>query len=165
MKIRFLMIPLFALSAGAALAQPPDPKLALAHDVIQAMQLEKTFDRMTGQIQQMAAQMVPNDGTPEQQARLKVVQAKALALAMQSVKDMLPKMEAIYAQVFTADELGAIKAFYTSPAGIAMVGKQPEVMAKMTPLIIQMQRDLMPKIQAIAAEATDESPSAPPSGN
>ncbi len=150
MRYRFLP-PLFLLAASLAAAQT-DPKVALAHEVIQAMHADKVFDGMSAQIQQMMTQMLPSADTPEEQAHVKAVEGKVMALTMDAVKKMLGHMDQIYAEVYTVDELKAMKAFYTSPMGEAAVDKQPQVMRKMTPLVIQMQRELMPKIRAIVEQ-------------
>jgi uncharacterized protein len=151
MKFRALL-PLFVLTSGLATAQT-DPKLALAHQVIQAMHADRMVDRMQAQIEQMLGQMAPTAGaSADDQARFKAVQSKVKALAMSESKGILDQMDRIYAEVYTEPELKAMEAFYTSPEGVAMVDKQPLVMQKLTPTILQMQRDLIPKIRAIVEQ-------------
>jgi hypothetical protein len=72
---------------------------------------------------------------------------------MGMVKDMVGKMDTVYADVYTLPELNAMKAFFMSPEGRSMNAQQPQVMAKMMPLMQEMQSELMPKIQKIVGEA------------
>lgn len=161
-KILFLLA--FALAAGAR-AQTPAPapapeaaKLALAREVIVAMQANKLIDRMTDQMKQMAAQMAgfSADLPPEKRARAEATQGKIMALGMEMTKALIAKMDTIYADVFTEAELKALKAFYSSPEGTSAQLKQAEVAQRMMPLVQELQRGLMPKVQQIIAEAQAE---------
>lgn len=133
-----------------------DVKLTLAREVIQAMHADKMFDSMSAQMQQMAALSVPAVGTPEQQAHAKQIQAKIMALSLESAKATLSKMDSIYADVYSEAELKAMKAFFTSPEGQSMLQKQPQIMQRMMPLIQEMQRDLRPKIMQLIQEEKTE---------
>ncbi len=150
-----------ALSATAQNAPAPAPdaaKLALAREVITAMQADKLIDRMTGQMKQMAAQMsgYAPDMPADKRARAEATQSKIMDLSMEMSKTLLSKMDTIYADVFTEPELKAMKAFYSSPEGASAQLKQAEVAQRMMPLVQELQRGLMPKIQQIMAEAQAE---------
>lgn len=154
MKTKSLLVALLALSSSA-FAQTDPAKLAVAREVITAMQVDKMFDGMAAQMKQMAGQMsaLPPGATDEQRKSSEALQAKIMELSMGMVKEMVTKMDAIYADVYTLPELNAMKAFFTSPEGRSMNAKQPQVMAKMMPLMQEMQRDLMPKIQKVVEDA------------
>ena len=154
MKIHKLVLALLAL-APAAFAQTDPAKLAVAREVITAMQVDKMFDGMIAQMKQMSAQMavLPPDATETQRQAAAAMQDKVMELSMGMVKDMVGKMDVIYADVYTLPELNAMKAFFMSPEGRSMNAKQPQVMAKMMPLMQEMQSELMPKIQKIVGEA------------
>lgn len=161
-KILFLLA--FAVAAGAR-AQTPAPtpapdaaKLALAREVIAAMQADKLIDRMTGQMKQMATQMAGASAnlSPEKRARAEALQGKIMALSVDMTKSLLTKMDTIYADVFTDAELKAMKAFYTSPEGASAQLKQAEIAKRLMPAVQEMQRGLMPKIQQIIADAQAE---------
>ncbi len=70
-------------------------------------------------------------------------------LSMASAKDLLLMMDVVYADVYSEEELLAMKSFFGSPAGQSMLAKQPQVMAKLMPLMQEMQRDLLPKIKQL----------------
>lgn len=165
MKKLPVLLALLALAVGlrAQTPTPPAPapdaaKLALAREVITAMQADKLIDRMTGQMKQMASQMsgLSPDMPPEQRARAEATQGKIMELSMEMSKTLLSKMDTIYADVFTEPELKAMKAFYSSPEGASAQLKQADVAKRMMPLVQELQRGLMPKIQQIMAEAQAE---------
>jgi hypothetical protein len=53
-----------------------------------------------------------------------------LARTLKDRRKVVEKMAAAYAQVFTAEELKAITAFYRTPAGKKLVEKTPELVQK-----------------------------------
>lgn len=161
MKTFALLTAWFALTAGlfAQASTPPSPaKLALARDVIAALQADKMIDGMLAQMKQMAGQSsaIPADATPEQRAKAEKLQTDILELSMNSAKKMITQMDQLYAEVYSDAELNAMKAFFTSAEGRSMMAKQPQVMQRMMPLMQQMQQELMPQIQALTAAATSE---------
>lgn len=164
-----LAVSCVAGSAMAQDAQKPTPapdaqKLALANDVIKAMQADKMFDAMAGQIKQMVAQQtsmyLPPDATPEQKAKIEKVQGQAVDLGVEAAKGMIAKLGDLYAEVYSAEELKAIKAFFISPEGQSMQAKMPQIMEKMRPMVQQMQSEMMPKIRALVEQAKP-APAAP----
>lgn len=167
MKTLRLMFALLACAGGAFAQESDAAKRALAREVIAASQVDKMLDAMTAQMKQMATQMLPlpADVTPEKRQQAEKFFGKVMDVSMASAKEMLTKVDGIYATVYTEAELKAMLAFYKSPEGQAMIAKQPQVMQQMMPLIQQMQRDLLPKLQQMAMEAKAEieaTPAAPP---
>ncbi len=152
-NIRCLPV-LLALATGAFAQENNAARQTLAHEVIAAMHADKMFDGMGAQMKQMAAQMsgnaLPADATPEQRKLLEDFQGKVMDLSMQSAKDMIGQMDQTYAQVYSEAELKAMKAFFVSPEGQSMLAKQPQIMQHLMPLIQAMQRDIGPKIEALA---------------
>lgn len=148
-----------AAPAPAATAPAVDPaKLALAREVISAMQADKMLDRMTAQLKQMAMQMAAQqpDTSPAKRAKAEAFQGKIMDLTMEAAKGMIAKMDALYAEIYSEAELKAIKAFFTSSEGQSMLAKQPQVMQRVMPLAQAMQAELMPKIQQLVQQAQAE---------
>jgi uncharacterized protein len=154
MKITRLLFVLLTMAPGA-FAQENPAKLALAREAIAAMQVDKMFDGIAAQMKQMAAQMavLPPDATPEQRKKAEELQGKIMDISMGAAKGMIAKMDQIYADVYSEAELKAMRSFFTSPEGQSMLAKQPQVMARIMPLVQEMQRDLMPKIKQLGEEA------------
>ncbi len=167
MKITRLLLVLLVLTTGA-FAQENPAKLTLAREVIAAMHADKMFDGMAAQMKQMATQMaaLPADATPEQRKKTEELQGKIMDLSMDAAKGMIAKMDQIYADVYSEAELNAMKGFFNSAEGQSMLAKQPQIMGHIMPLIQEMQRDLMPKIQQLveaskAEGAKTKAPEAP----
>jgi hypothetical protein len=151
-------IPAAPVQAKADTA-PVDPaKLALAREVISVMHVDRMFDGMTAQMRQMAAQMTPPMAnlTAEQKARFTEFQDKVMTLSMEAAKGLLGKMDQIYADVYSEQELKTMKAFFSSSEGQSMLTKQPQVLAHLRPFIQEMQQDLMPKVQQLAKQLKED---------
>lgn len=151
-KIPFLLA-LLALALGAR-AEDNAAKLALAREAIAAMHADKMFDGMAAQMKQMASYYAQADATATPEARQKAeeLQNKIMDLSMNEAKALVAKMDAIYASVYSEAELKAMVAFFKSTEGQSMMAKQPQVMAQMMPLVQEMQKNLMPKIQHLVEE-------------
>jgi hypothetical protein len=156
MKKTSLFLALLAL-ATSAFAEDANPKLALAREVIAALQADKMIDGMLAQLKQIAGQTaaIPADATPEQRAKAEKLQSEVLELSMAAAKKMIGQMDQLYAEVYSEAELRAMKAFFSSDEGRSMIAKQPQVMKRMMPMMQQMQQELMPQVQALAAAAKE----------
>lgn len=159
MKITRLLLVLAAFATGAFASESPAPadpaKVALAREVIAVMKADKMFDAMAAQMKQMANSMTtpPANATPEQLKKSAALQDKIMDLSMTAAKGMITKMDQVYAEVYTEDELRAMKTFFSSPEGQSMLAKQPQIMAHVMPLVQDMQRTLIPKIQQLVEES------------
>lgn len=164
MKITTLVLLCLALIARLGAAEPvptaqtaPAPaQLELAREVIKATQFDRMFDQMGAQMQKIAAQQL-NVSSPEATAAQKEaagkVMSEVMTISMEAAKQMLAKVDTIYAEVYSEAELKAMLAFFASPEGQSMLQKQPQIMQHMMPLIQEMQKEIGPKIQAIVQKA------------
>ena len=157
MKKTALLLALVVFTTGA-LAQDNAAKLALAREVISALQADKMIDGMLAQMKQRAAAQsaVAADATPEQKAKAEKLQADIMELSMNAAKKMISQMDQLYADVYSEADLKAMKAFFTSPEGQSMINKQPQLMQRMMPLVEKMQQELMPQIQTLTQAAKAE---------
>ena len=152
-----VLAPLLMADGPADTSQPAN--IALAQQVIKAMHADRMFDQMSAPMQQMAAQSINQNSanlTPQQQALAQKMSSQIMALSMDAAKNLITKLDVIYAQVYSEAELKAMKAFFESPEGMSMLQKQPQIMQKLMPYVQTMQRDLGPKIQAIIQDARAE---------
>ena len=154
MKKLLLLLTLLALAMNARAQEINPAKQALAREAIAAMQVDKMLDNMAGQIKQMAAQraQLPATATPEQRKLFDDFMGRVTDLAMVEVRAMIGRLDAIYADVYTEEELKAIIGFFTTPVGKSMLAKQPQVMTRLMPLMQEMQQGMMPKLQKLAQE-------------
>jgi hypothetical protein len=152
-----------SLSADEPAPTPDPAQVALARQVIKSMHADRMFDQISAQMQRMAAQSLNLNTanlTDEQKASAAKVSSQIMALSMDEARGLIDKMDVIYAEVYTTAELKAMEAFFESPEGASMLQKQPLIMQKLMPNVTSMQRDLMPKIQKIIADARAEQSSA-----
>ncbi len=161
---KILLLLAFAFITGVR-AQTPAPapapdaaKLALARETIKAMQADKMIDGMSANLSRIINQIAaaPANASPEQRAKAEVLSKRLMELSLESVKDMVTKMDAVYAEIYTEAELKAVYAFFVSAEGQSMIAKQPLVMQRVMPLVQSMQRELLPKIQKLVEEAKAE---------
>jgi hypothetical protein len=83
---------------------------------------------------------------------------------METAKGMITNMDQIYADVYSEQELQAMKP--SSPRRRqSMLAKQPKVMEHIMPLVQEMQRDLAPKIQGLLEESAPLRPPPPRVGS
>jgi hypothetical protein len=156
MKRLFAILLLSSISLhaadNAAPAAPNTTSLKLAREVIEATQTSKMLDGMSTQLQQMLSQQLTNlaANLPEaERANLQAAQKEMVEFVIEQSKQLVSKMDVIYAEVFTEKELTAIKTFYQSPEGRALVEKQPTVMQLMMPSIVEMQKGINAKMEEI----------------
>ena len=166
-----LLLPLILLiGAAPGFAEDNAAKLALAREAISAMQADRMFDNMSGMLKQIATQQaqLPASATPAQRQKFEAYMAKVMDLAMSEAKAMVSKMDVTYADIYSETELKAMIAFFKSPEGESMMAKQPQVMARIMPLMQEMQQSMGPKMQALVEEfkndmqATEAAPATPP---
>jgi hypothetical protein len=113
------------LGAGSALAEDPSPEhTKAARATIAAVGATVNFDTIlptiAGQIKQQLIQATPN----YEPVITDIVDAEAIKIAAR--RSALEQEAAkVYAQTFTIEELNAITAFYTSPAGKKLLENGP----------------------------------------
>ena len=143
---------------GAAATAATKASLADAQAVIDQMQFEKMIEKsmegqkkmMEGMAKQMAARAggkVSAEDISEHQKRVMDVMIEAMNPAQ-----MKQDMAKIYSEMFSKEELASIGAFNSTPAGKAMIEKQPDVQAKLQELMMPRIMGVMPKIQQMGME-------------
>lgn len=145
-----LFIPLVALTASA---QTPSKKEALAGQLLNELNLQKTMDAAFDAMPKMMQQQMTASQkmTPEQQEAFN----KQMQTSMQTVKKELswdtikPIFIKIYSDNFDEGELQGLIDFYKTPVGQAWIQKQPQVQAA----TMQAMGQIMPKIQAAMMKA------------
>jgi hypothetical protein len=144
---------------GAAEAAHGTPAtVADAAAVIDRMHFEEMIAKtmegqkkaMAGMSQKMAKQMGGDiDPKDFEEHQSKVMDAMLEAM---NIPQMKKDITEIYAQTFSKEELTALGDFYTTPAGQAMVDKQPVVQEKLQALMMPRIMSAMPKIQQLNVE-------------
>lgn len=159
-KIIVLLLALsFSLSAVAQDATPPsESSIRTLLDLTNSRKLvEGSYGRIDQMMQStMQLELKGDKPTPAQQAVIDDLRGKLVALLTEQMSwdKFEPKIIDIYQKTFSQNEIDGMIAFYSSPAGQAVVAKLPLVQQN-TMLLMQSQiRDLMPKVIALTQEAS-----------
>ncbi|MGA2598112.1 MAG: DUF2059 domain-containing protein [Bryobacteraceae bacterium] len=132
-------------------------RLIKAELLLTAMHVEQQQKEMMDQMSQMVIgqvkQQMEKQGpvSDAEMAKMEDRQKRLFALVAEktSWRNMKPVFIKAYADTFTETELDGIIAFYATPAGRAMVAKQPALNTKIMGSVQAQMQDLMPKIEAI----------------
>jgi hypothetical protein len=156
-----LTLSLADASVASAAAGADRATVADADALLQKMRFE---EMITKSIEAQQSAMAKNMGkmmggaSPEDQAKFAEFQGKIMKVMFDEMD--LPGMRGdlakLYADTFTATELKAQADFYSTPAGQAMVDKQPVLQERMTELMMPRMMKAMPKIQAMSMEFAKE---------
>jgi len=147
-----------ATIATADTAKGTPATIADAAAVINRLRFEEMIEKtmegqkkaMAGMSQKMAKQMGANVDPKDFEAhQAKVMDAMLEAM---NIPQMKQDMTQIYADTFSKEELTAMGDFYSTPAGQAMIDKQPVVQEKLQALMMPRIMSAMPKIQQLSME-------------
>jgi hypothetical protein len=124
-----------------------------ARKIVQTLseQMDGMFDSM------VKKQLEGQDVTPEQR---QAIEARRKA-ASDMVKELLSwdSMESLYLKVyedtFTQEEIDGMVAFYSSPAGRAVIAKMPLAAKNSLSEMQQRMQQMIPKLQQMAKEAAE----------
>ncbi|MBN8553460.1 MAG: DUF2059 domain-containing protein [Caulobacterales bacterium] len=133
----FVIVAALSLS-GPAWAQDAEreARLALAERAVDAMQAEQMADQMT-----TLFQAVPRPSLDGLSGAERVAFDEVMAETMRTMTiRMLNGMVAVYAEIYTYEELEAMVAFYESPVGRSIIEKADLA----TPHIIALINEIMP---------------------
>jgi hypothetical protein len=152
MLARFLLL-FPVLVAARTFAATPE-HLALAREVMKAMEAEKILEALQPQLQQLGVQITRQltaqyGFTAAEAAEITKVQERILALSTDSFRRLVPEMERAYADTYTEAELRAMKTFYSSPEGQAVLKKQPELVKRLGPAMQDAVLAIQPRIQLL----------------
>lgn len=147
------------VKAGAPAEMGAHATLADAEDLLQVMRFEELMEKMfaqqkqasTAMVRQMTAQMKMPD---VDQADLAAFQEKVMTEVLNAMNPAQMKKDVaqIYSELFTREELAAQSAFYSTPAGRAMLDKTPAVQARMQAVMMPRMQAVMPKIMQLGQE-------------
>lgn len=143
----------------ASVAQGTKATLADAEAVFESLQIEEMLTRtlekqLEAQHKMMSSQMEKQLGGKIDEADLQAFQKKLLDAMIEAInpEQMKKDMVQLYAEAFTKEELAAMAAFNSTPAGKAMIAKQPEIQGRVQELMMPRMMAAMPKIGQIGQE-------------
>ena len=137
--------------------------IADAEAVFASMQIEdmmaKVLEKqMAAQNKMMSANLEKQLGGKPDEADLAAFQKKMLETMLEAVnpEQMKNDMVQLYAENFTKEELSAMAAFNSTPAGKAMIEKQPMIQGRIQELMMPRLMAAMPKMGQIGKEFSEQ---------
>lgn len=129
-------------------------KNAKVEELLVVMKIEQQQKQMMDQMTQMVIDQVKaqmSNLPPAEVAKMEDRQKKLFALIQEQTtwQKMKPIFVKSYSDTFSEPEIDGILAFYKSPAGKAMVEKQPDLNSKIMASMQTQMSDLMPKIEEL----------------
>jgi hypothetical protein len=132
---------------------------AKAEELLNLMDMKKNTDQMFEMMRQSVSMQVkqaslaagkPAAGVKASDESMKIFDLVQGELSWEKMKD---RYITLYAETFTEEDIQGIIDFYKSPAGVAFLAKQPELMKRTMALNQQLMAEIMPKMQALIAES------------
>lgn len=149
--------------APVAYGQNPD-KIANIEQIFRFSKVDQMQQQMFRQMKSMATSQMQNSGltdNPSSQAfRDKLF---AMLAERMSWEKMKPQYIKLYDEIFTAEEVAGILAFYKTPAGTALLEKMPALMTRSMQIAQQQVNETMPEIKRMLEQETaPRNPATPP---
>lgn len=154
----------FALPIAGGTIKTLDTKATVqqATDVLNKMKFEQMLGKMIDQQKQaavaMSKQMMAQMGGKVSPEDFAAFQTKLMDALWSELKpeEMKSDVAKIYSELFTAEELRGLSDFYATPAGTAMIDKQPQMQQRMMEVMMPRMMKAMPKIQALSQQFAQE---------
>ena len=151
MKLTGICILLLTLAGcGGSVSGTKDAKVG---ELLDLMKIEQMQKQMLDSMEQMITNQIHSQpGMDAAKADEKQKQVFALIADKTSWQAMKPTYVKVYSDTYTDAEIDGILLFYRSPAGKAMVDKQPTLMTKMQSTMQSKMAEIVPEIQKIMTE-------------
>lgn len=144
-----------SVSAAPAAPKPVDEKITLSIELMKIMNFDQTMQSMQGQMRGMMEEQFSSYVSCEAaQPVLREFSGKLSDHMMAYLTDEELKVDiaAIYAEVFTVEELRGVVDFYRSPIGKKLVERMPELMQKTMLITQDRMKAMMPELQSITRD-------------
>jgi uncharacterized protein len=134
------------------------PTLAEATEVVEKMKFEQMLGRLIENqkraLMDLTKQMAAEQGTQVSTPEYGAFQAKLMDALWAEMKpeELQKEFTKIYADLFTRDELKAMSSFYSTPAGQAMVDKEPEMQQRLMNVLMPRMMRARPKIEQLSRD-------------
>lgn len=149
------------LSPSIVNAEPASEELI--RELLTATEARKILDSLQSQVGTVMRDAVqkslkgkPLSLTEQQRIEETVGKMSALLQSELSWEKLEPMYLRLYQELFSAEEIAGVVAFYQTPAGQAFIKKQPELMQRVFVETQAIQRELRPKLLKIVADNVNQ---------
>lgn len=150
----------------ASKATLDDAAVVLSKMKFEQMMARTIIDQQKQTVSLLSRQMLGQMNTQIPSDELAAFQVKLMDVLWAEMKpeDLKNDVAKIYADLFSKEELRSMSEFYATPAGGALVDKQPQMQQKMMDLVTPRMLKAMPRIQEMSTEFAAQQKAKNPSG-
>jgi hypothetical protein len=149
--ICILLLTLAGCGGSGGTASVSGTKDAKVEELLTLMKIEQMQKQAMDNVVQMISNQLKSqpDAAKAEEKEKRILALIADKTGWQNMKGTYIK---VYSDTYNDSEIDGILLFYRSPAGKAMVDKQPALMSKMSSTMGDHMKELTPEIQKIMAE-------------
>ena len=149
--ISILLLILAGCGGTGGTASVSGTKDAKIEELLTLMKIEQMQKQAMDNVVQMISNQLKSqpDAAKAEEKEKRVMALIADKTSWQNMKGTYIK---VYSDTYNDTEIDGILLFYRSPAGKAMVDKQPALMSKMSTTMADQMKELTPEIQKIMTE-------------
>ncbi len=155
MKRIFLAAAAVALLTNPAYAldETHDARLAIAKEYVDASMADVDMYTFIQQLWIPVIQQMKSSGIQLSEDQISQIEKLYLDTLTEPMLNVMRQQEVLMAEMMTLEELTALRDFYNSEYGRAVMIKMPELSQRQQPMIAEMMRavtpQMLPKLQAI----------------
>lgn len=157
---KIIGVVILSLAINSFAAPPSEKSIEKVLDLSKAGKLmDDVWDQMDGVMKASIQQAMKGKTVSDEEQAIMDKQMKKMVAVMKeelSWEKLKPSFVKIYRETFTQEEVDGLIAFYQSPAGKALIDKQPAVMKKTMGVMQERMGPLMQKIQQLTEETAKE---------
>jgi hypothetical protein len=158
-KSTFAIAAVLLVSVASSVHAAESGKEAKAAELLHVAKMDETLQQSVNLMKQQVKvgvrqQLASGAQTPEQQRRIEEFQQKITDLVSDTLawSKLQPEYVALFADVYSEQELDGLIAFYTSPVGKAMVEKTPMLMQRSSQIAQKHMQDAQPELEKLLNE-------------
>lgn len=147
-----------SLTAGSS-AAVDDIKRTMVEEILTLTKAEDNLANARDQFLEMMSTQFQTIDVPEEfRERFNKHMNKMMEMALDEMSWKVMKKEYVemYSDIFTQEELGGLIVFYRSPTGQALIGKLPELTARMMQVTQERMQRLMPRVMSMTEDFVAE---------
>lgn len=129
--------------APASLAETRDERLAVATEYNDAALADMDMDAMIRAMWEPLVQQVAPQATDNQRAQVHALYVETFDGRL---RDLMKHQPDIMADIYTLEELTALRDFYATPVGRSVMTKLPQIMQAIQPEVVIMVQETVPTI-------------------
>lgn len=146
LRIFLSLFIVIGLSTTSLSADTRDERLEIAKNYIAATVEDMDFDRLIRNMWQPIIDQVSAGGQTVTEEQKEEIHAMYVAEFGEPLRNLMLEQDEIMADVYTLEEIVAMRDFYATPAGRAAITKMPLLMERQQPIILELVMSRIPQL-------------------